>query len=490
MHWGLSPSTAPPLDWGKPASAAARSGQAPRISRRRATVTAALLTSDYLATAIAVALGMILVPESSWNWPESVFLLFAALVPLHAYLGLYGGWGPCPIERLRLRALGSLGLGAAAFVATSAWTSPADMIAAGLTAALLFVIGYYLEGLTRRTLMRAGLWEAPTVLIGSPEKCARIGKALLSQPKLGLRPLGIIADEPAEAPGSDTSLPILCGITDAQRLAGVAEVAIIAASDLTESDMTEALRLYRLPFAHVIVAEGSGGIPNLGLRTRNLGTAAGLELRFNLFRPGNLALKRMIDLIVAVPVAIAVAPIVAILAAAIKLVDPGPAFYRQRRVGRDGRVLDVLKLRTMYRDSEERLHEHLQNNPEAAAEWARFFKLSADPRVLPGIGHFLRRSSLDELPQLWNILRGDMSIIGPRPFPDYHMNSFDADFRALRVSVPPGLTGLWQVSSRSGGDLDVQKEQDLFYIRNWSIWLDLYILIETIPAVLTARGAK
>lgn len=489
MRWGLSSATAP-LDWAKPAPSAARLRRPLQSSRRRAVVVAALVTSDYLATAIAVAVGEILVPSSSWAWPETAFALFAALVPLHAYLGLYGCWGPCPIERLRLRALGTLGLSAAAFVTLSAWSSPADIAAIALTGGLLFVTGYYLEGLARAALMRAGLWGAPTVLIGSPEKCARMGKTLLSHPKLGLQPVGIITDQPEHGGWPGTSLPILCGIADAHRLTGLAEVAIVAASDLAESDMTEALRLSRLPFAHVVVAESSGGIPNLGLRTRNLGAAAGLELRFDLFRPGNLALKRLIDLSIALPIAIAAAPLIAMLALAIKLADPGPAFYRQRRVGRDGSVLEVLKLRTMYRDAEARLREHLQKDPEAAAEWARFFKLSADPRILPGIGHFLRRSSLDELPQLWNILRGDMSVVGPRPFPDYHMNGFDPDFQALRVSVPPGLTGLWQVSSRSGGDLEVQKEQDLFYIRNWSIWLDLYILIETFPAVLSARGAK
>jgi Undecaprenyl-phosphate galactose phosphotransferase WbaP len=478
------------LDWGKPAPSAAQLHHPLRSSRRRAFVVAALVTSDYLATAIAVAAGIILVPSSSWNWPESAFALFAALLPVHAYLGLYSCWGLCPIERLRLRALGALTLAAATFVVTSAWTSPADIAIICLITAMLFVTGHYLEGLARSRLMRRGLWGAPTILIGSPEKCAQMGKTLLSNPKLGLQPVGIVTDQPERGAWPGTPLPILCGITEAHRLTGLAEVAVVAASDLAESDMTEALRLSRLPFAHVIVTESSGGIPNLGLRTRNLGAAAGLELRFDLFRPGNLALKRLVDLAIALPVAIAATPLVAILALAVKLADPGPAFYSQRRVGRDGSVLEVLKLRTMYRDAEARLGEHLLNDPEAAAEWARFFKLSVDPRILPGIGHFLRRSSLDELPQLWNILRGDMSVVGPRPFPDYHMSGFDPDFQALRVSVPPGLTGLWQVSSRSGGDLEVQKEQDLFYIRNWSIWLDLYILIETIPAVLSARGAK
>ena len=172
-----------------------------------------------------------------------------------------------------------------------------------------------------------------------------------------------------------------------------------------------------------------------------------------------------------------------------RLVSGGSALYYQVRGGEAGRSIRVWKLRAMRPGAEGLLADHLREFPEARQEWQRYFKLKKDPRILPGIGHLLRRTSLDELPQLWNVLRGEMSLVGPRPFPNYHLEQFQPEFRSLRAKVTPGLTGLWQVSARSNGDLKTQEALDTYYIRNWSPWLDLHILARTIRAVIFSDGA-
>lgn len=181
---------------------------------------------------------------------------------------------------------------------------------------------------------------------------------------------------------------------------------------------------------------------------------------------------------------------IAVLAICIKLIDRGPAFYLQERVGLNGKPFKIIKLRTMRTNAVELLDDYLESNPEEREEWLRHFKLRSDPRIIPRIGLFLRKYSLDEMPQLWNVLRGDMGLVGPRPFPAYHLAGFDADFRALRESVRPGITGLWQVEVRSDGDLLLQKELDSRYILTQSLWTDLDLLFRTVWVVFNARGAR
>jgi len=161
----------------------------------------------------------------------------------------------------------------------------------------------------------------------------------------------------------------------------------------------------------------------------------------------------------------------------------------QRRSGLDGHLFDVPKIRTMRVDAEARLKEHLSEDPMLREEWDATYKLKRDPRLIPLVGRLFRRFSVDELPQLWTVVQGRMSLVGPRPFPDYHLAQFPPAFLELRRRVRPGLTGLWQITVRSEGGIEKQQAYDTYYIRNWSVWLDIYVLSRTIAAVASGRGA-
>lgn len=222
---------------------------------------------------------------------------------------------------------------------------------------------------------------------------------------------------------------------------------------------------------------------------RDIASVLRLKLRQNLLTPLNRSVKRGLDIAAALLVGVIVLPMLVVISLWVKCVSRGSAFYWQEREGEAGRSILMPKLRTMYPDAEKLLTRVLSQSPEIHAEWICRFKLKNDPRILPGVGKFLRRSSFDELPQLWNVLIGEMSLVGPRPLPRYHLNAFSPRFRALRRRAKPGLTGLWQVSDRADGDLQAQETLDTYYIRNWSLWLDLYILARTVRAVLFPRGA-
>jgi lipopolysaccharide/colanic/teichoic acid biosynthesis glycosyltransferase len=200
-------------------------------------------------------------------------------------------------------------------------------------------------------------------------------------------------------------------------------------------------------------------------------------------------LKRILDISFGLLAFVLALPVMAVAAALICMVDPGPVLYGQMRRGLHGQPLKIWKLRSMYQDSQPRLDRILQEDPAAAAEWATRFKLSKDPRILPVVGCFIRKFSLDELPQLWNVIRGDLSLVGPRVFVDYDLDVYSPEALRLRQSVMAGLTGLWQVSVRSDGDNRDKVRYDSAYVRNWSFWMDLDILYRTVGVVLTGRGA-
>jgi exopolysaccharide biosynthesis polyprenyl glycosylphosphotransferase len=207
------------------------------------------------------------------------------------------------------------------------------------------------------------------------------------------------------------------------------------------------------------------------------------ELKPPVFEGADWLIKRSFDIVGALVLSLLTAPVMLISALAVKLTSSGPVFYRSMRPGIGGKLFPCLKFRTMFADAEERQAELEARNEKGGA----IFKIRRDPRVTP-VGGFLRRWSIDELPQLFNVLRGEMSLVGPRPLPERDYERL-ADWHRKRYLVLPGITGLWQVSGRSELDFDELVRLDFMYLENWSVFLDLTILLKTIPAVIKAKGA-
>jgi Undecaprenyl-phosphate galactose phosphotransferase WbaP len=406
----------------------------------------------------------------------------------YASVGLYPGYGMGAVERLRGRVYTTF----LVFAVLLTWNyafEDRQWSRGVLLCTAFFALGLpsLLQSFSRKILIRYGVCGLPVVILGAGKTGSLVVKKLKSDQDLGLSPIRILDDDHDKWGTFIDGIPISGPLSSVAEYEGVAKVAIIAIPEMDRERLADIVQ--HLSFTSVIVVPNLTGLQTLWITSRDLGGVLGLELKKNLLVSKNRFLKRMLDCAIAAPGLLICAPLIAVFALWIKATSPGPLLFRQEREGEDGKRITVWKLRTMHPDSEGVLADYLQANPYEKLNWLRHYKLKKDPRVISGVGWFLRHSSLDELPQLWNVIRGDMSLVGPRPFPYYHLESFSDSFRNLRSSVTPGLTGLWQVSERSDGDLMVQEADDTYYIRNWSLWLDIYILLCTVRTVLIPRGA-
>jgi Undecaprenyl-phosphate galactose phosphotransferase WbaP len=409
-----------------------------------------------------------------------------------AFYGLYPGIGMTGVAHMRRIAhsvtLVYLLLTASMFLVKDWWAdSRGGFLLSWALSLALVPLGRAIAG---HCLRSRPWWGVPVMVLGAGQTARVLIQNLHDNPVLGYRPVVCLDDDPARQ-GECLGVPVPGSL---QNVAYFAEKyrtrrAIVAMPGLPREKLVANLQRWSGIFPNILIVPDLFGVASLWTEPRDLGGVLALRIRCNLLNPFNRIVKRALDVVFAGMALLVSAPFFAVAALWIKRVSPGPAFYVQERDGEGGRPIRILKLRTMFPEAEQMLHRHLAENPAAAREWARFCKLKRDPRILPGIGLFLRRTSLDELPQLWNVLKGEMSLVGPRPFPRYHNERFQPDFRKLRTQVTPGLTGLWQVSARSNGDLEVQAQLDSYYIKNWSLWLDLYILTRTAHAVLFPNGA-
>jgi exopolysaccharide biosynthesis polyprenyl glycosylphosphotransferase len=327
-----------------------------------------------------------------------------------------------------------------------------------------------------------------TVIVGDNEEAAHLAESMRA-PRLGFRVVGFVAGKhgslSGDGPGPMGSLARLGGLDELdQALAKVeADCVFVASSAVSPRDMTRVTRATRGKDVQVRLSSNVSDVLSTRLMIQQVGNMTALSLKPVHLTGAQAAAKRTLDLVVGTLLLIVSLPLWAVIAVAIKVDSRGPIFYRQMRSGRYGRTFMILKFRTMVADAESRRQDLLHMN-EATGP---LFKLRNDPRITR-VGRRLRAWSLDELPQLANVMRGEMSLVGPRPPLPEEVDSYD-DWHRDRLEVPPGITGLWQVRGRSRLPFDDYVRLDLYYIENWSVAYDLYILAKTIPAVFSRKGA-
>jgi Undecaprenyl-phosphate galactose phosphotransferase WbaP len=358
----------------------------------------------------------------------------------------------------------------------------------------VFIVGWLLatptillgRAIIRKILGQTSWWPVPAVVLGSGAAAQQVARSLKNT-QLGLRITGVLLEGPITEWASDLP-PVVGHLTDAPSVArGFARYAILAMPHRSHAEIRQIIQDHCSSFHRILIVTDIPGICCLGIAAREIGGQVGLEIPQRLCFVAPKVTKRCLDVSVSASLLLLLSPLFVVVAAAIRLNSKGPIFFGHLRYGRDGKAFRALKFRTMVTDADRILETYLQRHPEHMSEWQRDHKLKDDPRITP-VGRWLRRYSLDELPQLFNILTGHMSLVGPRPIVKSEITRY-ANSYDLYTRVSPGLTGLWQVSGRNNTTYRERVAFDEYYIRNWSIWMDMYILARTFQAVLLADGA-
>jgi Undecaprenyl-phosphate galactose phosphotransferase WbaP len=415
-------------------------------------------------------------------------LLFPAA---YAAAGLYPGIGLAAAEDLRRTTWATsavfASLAAATFLLRGAetWSRQIFLVA---WAGSLFAVPLARSAM-RRGCSGAAWWGIPVVVLGAGRTGTLVIDLLRSRPWMGLKPVAMLDDDPGKIGGAVRGLTVT-GPVEAQ-LPGLAAAGvrhgILAMPGLPAERLTPLLDRLGDHLRHVHIAPALPGSPELIAEAREFAGTLVLEVRQNLLQPSARLAKRLLDLAGAAVFILLFCWLLAGLALAVRLSSRGPVFYGQVRVGRDRRPFRAWKFRSMVADADAILAGYLAAHPELQAEWDRDRKLKNDPRVT-WIGRILRRTSLDELPQLWNVLRGEMSLVGPRPIVEDEVPRYGERF-PLYAKVRPGMTGMWQVSGRSDTSYAERVAFDCYYVRTWSPWLDLVLMARTVRVVLAGKGA-
>lgn len=359
-----------------------------------------------------------------------------------------------------------------------------------LTWAISFVYLCISRHFVKRILAVIGLWQKPVIILGAGKTAEILANTFTKEPTMGYEIVGLIEDEFEDRPLLH-KYPHIGTFADAEKAiveSGVQDV-IIAVPGLERKYLLDLIYRVQPCVRSLTIVPDLFGVPinNMTVDTLVNEKTLLLKIHNNMMKMRNRILKRTFDFVASFFGTLLIAPILLLIAAAIYIYSPGPIFFAHMRIGENGKLFPCYKFRSMVMNAQTVLEDYLSRNPEAREEWERDFKLKDDPRITP-IGRFLRKTSLDELPQLFNVIKGEMSLVGPRPIIDKEIPRYGKYINDYYL-VRPGITGYWQVSGRSDVDYDSRVQMDSWYVRNWSFWQDIVLLVKTVGVVLGRRGA-
>jgi Undecaprenyl-phosphate galactose phosphotransferase WbaP len=459
-----------------------------------------------LALELAILIRVAWLPHLSTQTPHEAFsfshyvsrgwiwLLFLVFYPVE---GLYTQRRSLWNEVGSLTKASGLGtLAVLAAVALEKLSIDVSRITILLTGVILLVLMPVARYWTKLLLGRLNLWRKPILILGAAKTAKLVLHGVNEDPVLGYQVVGMLDDDPSkqnQCLGSSFGQPVcvLGPLAMAPTLMreGRARDILLAMPGLGEIQLVTLLHTLQSLCESIYVVPKMWGLPMMNLHIDGFLRQQVLMLKVsnNLAKPWNSWIKRTFDLLIGSIFAVFSVPLIGAIALLIKMNSKGPVLHVQERLGYQGRTFRCLKFRSMQVNGDEQLTAYLKANPQLAAEWDRYAKLKThDPRLTP-VGSFLRRWSLDEIPQIFNVLKGDMSLVGPRPYLLREKERIGKDLPTI-VAARPGMTGFWQVNGKNHVTIDDRVRLEVWYVRNWSIWLDIIILVKTFRTVFGREG--